>query len=53
MILLMTRLIIKGDFWGTIVELGGALIFIASLVNWSKNKKASKSKGAETNDLKK
>lgn len=42
MTLLMTRLIVRGDLWGTIVELGGALIFIASLVNWTRRKKHPK-----------
>jgi len=48
MLLLSTKSIIRNDLWGTIVEIGGALIFIASLVNWARSKKTSKS-GNENN----
>lgn len=51
MFLLLTRSIFNNDIYGTVVELGGALLFIASLVNWSRSKKPSESN--EGTDLKK
>lgn len=41
-LLLLTKFIITNALWGTIVELGGALMFIISIMNWSKNKKTTK-----------
>jgi len=52
MILLLTKYIIAGVLWGALVELGGALIFIASLINWARKSK-KKEKEVKPEDLKK
>lgn len=51
MALLLTRYIIPNVLWGTLVELGGALIFISSIINWSRKSK-KKDKDVKPQDLK-
>ena len=52
MILLLTKYIIPNIMWGTLVELGGVLIFIASLINWMRKSKKI-GKDIKPQDLKK
>jgi hypothetical protein len=38
-ILLLTKMLITDSIWGTLCDLGGAAIFICSLVIWSQRNK--------------